>query len=135
MSIGFDNMEVTNDDLSEKWVLMDGHENLMRIGEVKLANEKSQDKNSSNEFCVRQVEKWSRNLLRVEIYFWLEIDVKSMGVYYVFVIFFIWLYWVFSQTGPSLELSCRLEAGGCAVRASPVRLGSLAQPQRRGTSP
>ena len=28
-----------------------------------------------------------------------------------------------------------LEAGGCAVRASPVRLGSLAQPQRRGTSP
>ena len=39
------------------------------------------------------------------------------------------------QTGPSLELSCRLEAGGCAVRASPVRLGSLAQPQRRGTSP
>lgn len=96
MSIGFDNMEVTNDDLSEKWVLMDGHENLMRIGEVKLANEKSQDKNSSNEFCVRQVEKWSRNLLRVEIYFWLEIDVKSMGVYYVFVIFFIWLYWVFS---------------------------------------
>src|SRR5574341_38963 len=39
------------------------------------------------------------------------------------------------QTGPSLELSCRLEAGGCAVRASPGRLGSLAQPQRRGTSP
>ena len=39
------------------------------------------------------------------------------------------------DTGPSLELSCRLEAGGCAVRASPVRLGSLAQPQRRGTSP
>ena len=39
------------------------------------------------------------------------------------------------QPGPSLELSCRLEAGGCAVRASPVRLGSLAQPQRRGTSP
>ena len=39
------------------------------------------------------------------------------------------------QTGPSLELSSRLEAGGCAVRASPVRLGSLAQPQRRGTSP
>ena len=37
--------------------------------------------------------------------------------------------------GPSLELSCRLEAGGCAVRASPGRLGSLAQPQRRGTSP
>src|SRR5574337_709231 len=25
------------------------------------------------------------------------------------------------QTGPSLELSCPLEAGGCAVRASPVR--------------
>ena len=39
------------------------------------------------------------------------------------------------QTGHSLELSSRLEAGGCAVRASPVRLGSLAQPQRRGTSP
>ena len=39
------------------------------------------------------------------------------------------------QTGPSLELSCRLEAGGCAVRASPWGLGSLAQPQRRGTSP
>ena len=39
------------------------------------------------------------------------------------------------QTGPSLELSSRLEAGGCAVRASPGRLGSLAQPQRRGTSP
>ena len=39
------------------------------------------------------------------------------------------------QTGPSLELSCRLEAGGCAVRASPGRLGSLAEPQRRGTSP
>ena len=37
--------------------------------------------------------------------------------------------------GPSLELSSRLEAGGCAVRASPGRLGSLAQPQRRGTSP
>ena len=34
-----------------------------------------------------------------------------------------------------LELSCRLEAGGCAVRASPGRLGSLAEPQRRGTSP
>ena len=34
-----------------------------------------------------------------------------------------------------LELSPRLEAGGCAVRASPGRLGSLAQPQRRGTSP
>ena len=31
--------------------------------------------------------------------------------------------------------SCRLEAGGCAVRASPGRLGSLAEPQRRGTSP
>ena len=30
---------------------------------------------------------------------------------------------------------CRLEAGGCAVRASPGRLGSLAEPQRRGTSP
>ena len=29
----------------------------------------------------------------------------------------------------------RLEAGGCAVRASPGRLGSLAEPQRRGTSP
>ena len=28
-----------------------------------------------------------------------------------------------------------LEAGGCAVRASPGRLGSLAEPQRRGTSP
>ena len=27
--------------------------------------------------------------------------------------------------GPSLELSCRLEAGGCAVRASPGGLGSL----------
>ena len=40
-----------------------------------------------------------------------------------------------SQTGPSLELSSRLEAGGCAVRASPGRLGSLAEPQRRGTSP
>ena len=39
------------------------------------------------------------------------------------------------QTGPSLELSSRLEAGGCAVRASPGRLGSLAEPQRRGTSP
>ena len=39
------------------------------------------------------------------------------------------------QPGPSLELSCRLEAGGCAVRASPGRLASLAQPQRRGTSP
>ena len=39
------------------------------------------------------------------------------------------------HTGPSLELSSRLEAGGCAVRASPGRLGSLAQPQRRGTSP
>ena len=34
-----------------------------------------------------------------------------------------------------MELSCRLEAGGCPVRASPGRLGSLAQPQRRGTSP
>ena len=63
---------------------------------MKLANEKNQDKNSFNEFCVRQAEKWSRNLLGVEIYFWLEIDVKSMGVYYVFVIFFIWLYWVFT---------------------------------------
>ena len=40
-----------------------------------------------------------------------------------------------SQTGPFLELSSRLEAGGCAVRASPGRLCSLAQPQRRGTSP
>src|SRR5574340_1070403 len=39
------------------------------------------------------------------------------------------------QTGPSLELSSRLEAGGCAVRASPGGLGSLAQPQRRGTRP
>ena len=29
----------------------------------------------------------------------------------------------------------RLEAGGCAVRASPGRLGSLAEPQCRGTSP
>ena len=37
--------------------------------------------------------------------------------------------------GPTLELSSRLEAGGCAVRASPGRLGSLAEPQRRGTSP
>ena len=36
---------------------------------------------------------------------------------------------------PFLELSSRLEAGGCAVRASPGGLGSLAQPQRRGTSP
>ena len=34
-----------------------------------------------------------------------------------------------------ISRSCRLEAGGCAVRASPGRLGSLAQPQRRGTSP
>ena len=33
-------MQVANNDLSKKWVLMDGHENLMRIGEVKLANEK-----------------------------------------------------------------------------------------------
>ena len=32
-------------------------------------------------------------------------------------------------------LQMRVEAGGCAVRASPGRLGSLAQPQRRGTSP
>ena len=32
MTIGFDNMQVTNNDLSKKWVLMDGHENLMRIG-------------------------------------------------------------------------------------------------------
>ena len=39
------------------------------------------------------------------------------------------------QTGPSLELSSHLEAGGCAVGASPGRLGSLAEPQRRGTSP
>ena len=31
------------------------------------------------------------------------------------------------QTGPSLEMSCRLEAGGCAVRASAWGLGSLAQ--------
>ena len=36
---------------------------------------------------------------------------------------------------PSLELSSRLEAGGCAVGTSPGRLGSLAEPQRRGTSP
>ena len=35
----------------------------------------------------------------------------------------------------ALELSSRLEAGGCAVGASPGRLGSLAEPQRRGTSP
>ena len=35
----------------------------------------------------------------------------------------------------SLELSSHVEAGGCAVRASPGRLGSLAEPQRRGTSP
>ena len=33
------------------------------------------------------------------------------------------------QPGPSLELSPRLEEGGCAVRASPGRLGSLAQEQ------
>ena len=32
MTIGFDNMQVTNNDLSKKCVLMDGHENLMRIG-------------------------------------------------------------------------------------------------------
>ena len=38
-------------------------------------------------------------------------------------------------TLPSLELSSRLEAGGCALQASPGRLGSLEQPQRRGTSP
>lgn len=87
MTTGSDNMQVTNNGLSKKWVLMDGHENLMRIGAVKLANEKNQDKNSFNEFSVRQAEKWSRNLLGVEIYFWLEIDVKSMGVYYVFVIY------------------------------------------------
>lgn len=99
MTTGSDNMQVTNNGLSKKWVLMDGHENLMRIGAVKLANEKNRDKNSFNEFSVRQAEKWSRNLLGVEIYFWLEIDVKSMGVYYVFVIylfFFVWLYWVFT---------------------------------------
>ena len=62
MTTGSDNMQVTNNGLSKKWVLMDGHENLMRIGAVKLANEKNQDKNSFNEFSVRQAEKWSRNL-------------------------------------------------------------------------
>ena len=32
------------------------------------------------------------------------------------------------QPGPSLELSTRLEAGGCAVGTSPGRLGSLRLP-------
>ena len=38
---------------------MDGDGNLIRMGEVNIANEKTKTRNSFNELCVKGAEKWS----------------------------------------------------------------------------
>lgn len=61
MTIGSDSMQVTMD-LSKKWFLMNGNENLIRTGGVKTEKEKrkkKKTKNSSSELCVKGAEKWS----------------------------------------------------------------------------
>ena len=79
----------------------------------------------------KQKEEKKKKSLTREILEWILTIVVAIAIALPIRAFGFELVWA----GPSLELSSRLEAGGCAVGTSPGRLGSLAEPQRRGTSP